>query len=102
MKRQNCWEFKVCGREAGGKYEKSMGTCPAALEDRLEGVHEGTNAGRACWVIAGTLCEGEVQGTFAKKYENCTKCDFYNKVKEEEGPSLEMSVVLLNKMRRSA
>ena len=27
--------------------------------------------------VAGTLCGGKVQGTFALKLGNCQKCDFY-------------------------
>ena len=30
-----------------------------------------------CWQKAGTFCRGEVQGQFAKKYETCTKCPFF-------------------------
>ncbi len=30
-----------------------------------------------CWQKAGTFCKGEVQGQFAKKYETCTKCPFF-------------------------
>ncbi len=32
---------------------------------------------RRCWQKAGTFCKGEVQGQFAKKYETCTKCPFF-------------------------
>ncbi|MDH4164450.1 MAG: hypothetical protein OEW15_17440 [Nitrospirota bacterium] len=39
-----------------------MGLCPAAAEEALDGVHDGTNAGRSCWVVAGTLCKDSVQG----------------------------------------
>jgi hypothetical protein len=35
--------------------------------------------------VAGTLCKGEKQGTFAQKVGNCSKCDFYNLVAQEEG-----------------
>jgi hypothetical protein len=94
MKR-NCWEFKKCGREPGGKHAKEHGVCPAAAEDRLESVHGGKKAGRACWVVAGTFCGGEVQGTFAKKLHDCQKCDFYEQVRMEEGDSLLESSILL-------
>lgn len=84
-KKPNCWEFKKCGREPGGAKAKELGVCPAAVDTKHDGLHGGKNAGRACWFIAGTLCAGEVQGTFAKKYRDCAVCDFYNKVKDEEG-----------------
>jgi hypothetical protein len=94
----NCWEFKKCGRETGGARAAEMGVCPACTEARLDGTHDGRNAGRACWVVAGTLCKGEVQGIYAKKYGACAKCDFYAKVKAEEYPHFILSAVLLDKI----
>jgi len=99
MKKLNCWEFKKCGREPGGEYEDVNGVCPAAVEKRLDGVHEGKNAGRACWVVAGTLCNGTPQGTFARKYSACKKCDFYQLVKKEEDSKFLLSVLLLKKLK---
>lgn len=80
----NCWEFQGCGREPGGLNASTCGVCPAAMESRLDGVHGGSNAGRACWVVAGTLCKGDTDGTFAKKYRVCSLCEFYLLVREEE------------------
>lgn len=99
MKKLNCWEFKKCGREQGGVKAVELGICPSAIETRLDGAHGGTRAGRACWVIAGTLCGGKEQGTFAHKYHNCEKCDFYQTVKKEEGSHYVYSIVLLQKIR---
>ena len=98
--KKNCWEFKGCGREPGGAKVAELGVCPASTEGRLEGVHDGKNAGRACWIVAGTLCKGEVQGMFAKKFYNCMKCEFYQKVQEEEGAGFKLSVTLLNKISK--
>jgi hypothetical protein len=95
----NCWEFKNCGREAGGKNAIGMGVCPAAIDGRLHGVHGGKNGGRTCWMIAGTLCEGAVQGTFGTKYRNCEQCDFYRTTRKEEGANFQLSVFLLNKLK---
>jgi len=39
MKKLNCWEFKQCGREAGGAHVDEFGVCPATKEQRLDGVH---------------------------------------------------------------
>jgi two-component system, NtrC family, sensor kinase len=64
----NCWEFMKCGREK----ETAM-KCPAF-----------PHFGRICWAVAGTLCEGRVQGTFALKYEDCMKCEYYRKVRDKE------------------
>jgi hypothetical protein len=99
MEKLNCWEFKNCGRQVGGEKVRDLGVCPAATESRLNGVHGGVMAGRTCWVVAGSMCGGQLQGTFAQKYEDCQKCDFYEAVKKEEGDNLEMSVMLLNRIK---
>ena len=94
----NCWEYKKCGRKPGGEKVKELGVCPASVENVLDGTHGGKNCGRACWIMSGTYCKGQVQGTFAQKYQNCKDCDFYNKVKEEEGGGFNLSAVLLAKL----
>lgn|SRR5574341_489867 len=82
----NCWEFKKCGREPGGKKAAELGVCPATTTAGLDGVHGGKNAGRACWVVAGSLCGGKIQGTYAQKLSNCWRCEFMNAVKQDEDP----------------
>ena len=71
---QNCWEAKRCHHK-----EK----CPAYHEKKLHGVHDGINAGRACWVVAGTRCGGTIQGEFAQKVGSCMRCEFYLRVDRE-------------------
>jgi len=102
MKKKNCWEMKKCGREPGGKKVHELGVCSATTDQRLDSVHEGKNAGRACWVMAGTLCGGTVQGTFAQKYNHCEVCDFYKTVREEERGSFVFSIVLLKLLKNDA
>lgn len=58
-----CWEYMRCGRERDATIK-----CPAY-----------PHFGRICWVVAGTFCEGKVQGTFAQKLEDCRRCEFYQK-----------------------
>jgi hypothetical protein len=98
--KKNCWEVKECGREPGGEKVRELGICPVTMALKLDGVHGGKAAGRACWVVAGTLCGGQVQGTFAMKFENCESCDFYEAVRQEEFPSFQYSSTLLAKLRR--
>jgi hypothetical protein len=62
----NCWEFKQCGREAGGAKAAELGVCPAYPD---HGTH--------CARLAGTLCGGKVQGSFAAKLASCLQCTFY-------------------------
>jgi hypothetical protein len=99
MHKKNCWEVMLCGREPGGKNAAGLGVCPAATDERLAGTHGGAQAGRACWVIAGTFCDGVVQGTFAQKYKDCTVCEFYREVRKEEGSAYETALVLLKKLK---
>lgn len=84
---ENCWEHKGCGREPGGANVSETGVCPAATEMALDGANRGKASGRACWVVAGTFCRGEVQGTFADKLLTCTECDFQMTVAGEEYPN---------------
>jgi len=55
----NCWERKDCARK----------DCPAYM-----------NTSARCWLTAGTMCGGKVQGEFALKYKNCQECDVYQEL----------------------
>lgn len=85
MKRKNCWEVKKCGRHPGAENSDTLGVCPAALSGKYDGINMGECAGRFCWAVAGTLCCGRVQGTYAMKFMSCLHCDFLKLVNEEEG-----------------
>ena len=73
VRKLNCWEFKKCGREAGGAKAKELGVCPAY-----------PNHGHNCAILAGTLCGGKVQGSFAQKMASCLKCEFYSSPNYEQ------------------
>jgi hypothetical protein len=62
----DCWEFMECGRELCGLKVYELGICRAYPSD-----------GKRCARIAGTLCGGKVQGTYAMKIFDCLECDFY-------------------------
>ena len=88
MTKLNCWEFKKCGRQPGGENESQLGQCPTVGYFAAHCINDGINGGRACWAIAGTFCNGEVQGTFVSKMGRCADCDFFHHVLEEEGNQL--------------
>ena len=67
MVKKQCWEFLKCGHE-------KTNSCRAVVQ----------HAGRSCWLVAGTLCGGAVQGDSAQKLGNCKICEFYIKVKKGE------------------
>ena len=64
---ENCWEITQCGREAGGSKVEELGECIASVD----------KFGHSCWGVVGTLCDGEVQGSRAKKQQNCQSCRVY-------------------------
>jgi len=72
--RMNCWEIKNCGRE----------NCPAFRD-----------ADCRCWLKVGTLCGGEVQGDFAKKYRSCFQCEVMGRVEEDALRSLYENINIL-------
>ncbi|MCI5208172.1 MAG: hypothetical protein D3910_05145 [Candidatus Electrothrix sp. ATG2] len=80
----NCWEFKECGREPGGKNVTQYGVCPAATDERADGIHDGKNGGRCCWVVASTYhVEGAAFGCWSGGFNRCRECDFYSMVKND-------------------
>ena len=64
---KHCWEIKNCQREKGGSKINELGECVASKEA----------LGHSCWMIAGTLCGGIVQGSSAHKEHNCIQCEVY-------------------------
>jgi hypothetical protein len=98
MKKKNCWEVKKCGREIGGSKVDELGVCPVSIAEKLDGLNQGKNGGRACWAVAGTMCFGYVQGTFAKKIGDCLLCDFFEQVKQEEGAEWVSTREILEKL----
>jgi hypothetical protein len=88
--KMDCWEVMRCGREPGGERVRELGVCPAALDVGCDGVNGGRNAGRLCWAGTGTICEGEVQGSFAEKRLSCITCEFFQRVRKEEGSAFRL------------
>jgi len=98
MSKKNCWELKKCGKEMNGGRKTEDNVCPASAETKLNGVHGGINAGRACWIVNGTLCKGKhPQGVFEKKYVECLcSCNFLQKVKSEEKDRFHLLILTIN------
>ena len=88
--KKNCWEIKNCGREPGGPKARELGVCSATTETSSEGLNGGKNGGRICWAVAGTLCGGKIQGTFAEKQTTCMSCHVFRAIKVEEGPKFQL------------
>ena len=71
----NCWEIKKCERQKGGKKVYELGECIASKE----------RMGHSCWAIAGTICLGKIEGTFAQKIGFCTSCEVYQRYNRSSG-----------------
>ncbi|MFA6456261.1 MAG: hypothetical protein WCW40_05505 [Bacteroidota bacterium] len=80
----NCWEYKNCGCQPGGKNVSLLGVCPAAIDSRYHEINNGINGGRFCWLVEKTLCIGDVEHSFLDKFERCLQCDFYAIVHRQE------------------
>ena len=63
--KMQCWEFMRCGRDTNSETR-----CPSF-----------PHFGRICWAVAGTLCAGRVQGSYAQKITTCRTCKFYRQVR---------------------
>jgi hypothetical protein len=99
MAKANCWEFKKCGRQPGGAKASELGICAAATVTQANGLNGGKNGGRVCWAIAGTLCGGQIQGSYATKLTNCMQCDFHKLAIQEEGKNRIDTATVLNKLK---
>jgi len=61
-KNMQCWNYNNCGH---GKDS----LCPAG--DQKAG------RSRSCWLVAKTLCGGEVHGKHTERIKSCEGCSFY-------------------------
>lgn len=86
---KNCWEVMSCNREPGGIQTVEKGVCPAASDHVNWGRNRGQFAGRICWKVEETECEGGSLGDKAGKTRNCAECEFFEQVKREEGGGFE-------------
>ena len=57
---RNCWEIRNCP-------ESTRAECPAWEFD----------AGKLCWFINGTICDGSIQKNWKEKMKICRSCDIF-------------------------
>ena len=70
----NCWEYKKCGQEKLDDRDKNK--CPVVkLAD--------FGAGKVCWLIHASRCDGKLQGGAGSKYMDCKKCSFFKKMHQK-------------------
>ena len=78
-----CWEVKNCTKKE----------CPSHGAEDLR-----------CWQVAGTHCQGTIQGVFAQKLKNCEQCEVYkhaipDKITETGEIFNNMMLILENKSK---
>jgi len=93
--KKNCWEYMGCGQRSGRKRSQGCTQCPVPEMTNYDGINGGKNGGRICWLITGTLCDEDVQLTFAHKFDTCRKCDFYWTVREEAGKNICLPIEII-------
>lgn len=81
----NCWEYQGCGFDVSHNGGTGSCACPSVTASAMHGANGGHNGGRSCWVIEGTMCDGDVAGDFEQKARTCRKCAFMQRVAVEEG-----------------
>ena len=62
----------------------TMKKCP---EDRKKACPAYPGHGVSCWMVTGTKCGGQTQGSYHEKMENCRKCEVYIKASKSEAKS---------------
>ncbi len=95
---KNCWEVIHCGREVGGANCVSLGVCPTATDERLDGINGGCNGGRVCWTVPGTQVHWGAPSYSAPKALNCLNCSFLHLVESEEGPRFSFLTEAANRL----
>jgi hypothetical protein len=109
--KKNCWEVMGCGRKRRGHNDSCL-KCPVPEMTSANGINNGKNGGRICWLIANTMCKDEDESTFESMIRTCGECDFYKRVKAEGVKTVTLSIEMLreayekikreNSMRASA
>ncbi|MCI5137283.1 MAG: hypothetical protein D3922_02440 [Candidatus Electrothrix sp. AR1] len=85
-KKLNCWEFKKCGREPGGRNVSQYGVCSIPVAIDRDGINGGKNGGRACWMWRELACIKIMQKCSVQEIRECRECDFYLSVKKSRSP----------------
>jgi hypothetical protein len=95
MPKLNCWELKKCKRIDKDELrdDDDLGVCRVYTEKFLDGLNDGKNGGRICWIIDSALCDEKLTtGFIINRNFNCQNCEFYKLVREEQGEKFKESV----------
>ncbi|MBU1169523.1 MAG: helix-turn-helix domain-containing protein [Proteobacteria bacterium] len=65
--------FLISKREDNAKECWTVLSCPDERKEKCPAFE--FNAGKLCWFINGTLCDGQVHKTWDEKIKSCRHCD---------------------------
>ena len=85
MSKLNCWEVMKCGKGLSENDNSKYNSCPITTATSANGLNGGVNAGRICWIMAESCCNGEVKCSKLHRKDSCFSCEFRYKVTAEEG-----------------
>ena len=82
MFKPQCWEVMKCNNQTN---------CVVAINVKYHNLHDGKNAGRACWLVAGTFSKDKSnKNSCINKVSTCMNCNFFAMVQEQEQLSFKM------------
>jgi len=93
-----CCEFMMCGKELARTKAQELGLCSASSKTMLDRAEGSGDAGLACWVISGTICDGTSQRSCMEEISDCMSHRLYDYVCNQERQRLEDSSNLLRKL----
>lgn len=68
--------YQRLGKRRGQKSCWVIKQCPADQQEQCPARE--FNAGKLCWFICGTICEGTPRGNWKEKMSVCRSCDVFN------------------------
>ena len=85
MNEINCWDYMNCGNGPEGFNSTKSGACPVAKDNKADGLNNGINGGRLCWVIAENSPLDAIKCSELHLKSSCFSCEFKYKVTAHEG-----------------
>jgi hypothetical protein len=88
----------MCGKELARTKAQEIGVCSASSKTMLDRTDGSGDAGPACWVISGTVCDGTSQRSCMEEISDCMSSRLYDYACNQERQRLENSSNLLRKL----
>jgi DNA-binding XRE family transcriptional regulator len=76
VQRQALFLLAMKGSKDGGKHCWDIQACPMEVREKCPAWE--FQSGHLCWFISGTMCKGEVQGSWENKMQICRECKVFH------------------------